>query len=137
MSVSIAFEKIRRVFDAIDCDPDHEVHFFYRLFRGSTQRFRVPESLATAGTLFSELSLAVAGFLEDELTFIARAHIDRRQALEELEAQFELCVWYKVGPNRLVVLTSTDDPVRHRELVHEAPPDAASADGIRAINIVG
>lgn len=136
MSVSVAFEKVRRVVDAIDCDPDHDVHFFYRLFRGDSQRFRAPESVATASTLFSELSLMVARFLEDELTFIARAHMDRKQAIETLEKQFELCVWYKDPPDRLVVLTSTDNPERHDQLVQDAPSDIDSADETRPLSIL-
>jgi len=127
MSVSVAFDKIRRVLLSIDCDADQEVFFFYRLFSGGDQRFRAPGALATAGTLFSEVSLALSKFVEDELTFIGRANMTRAEAIAEIERQFELCVCYTLPEDRLIVITSTDDPFRHVKLLADAPQDARAA----------
>lgn len=133
MSVSVAFDKIRRVIVTIDCDPEHEVFFFYRLFCGGAQRYRAPGGSATAGTLYSEVSLALSKFLEDELSFLGRARLSRADMLAEIEKQFELCVWYTLPTDRLIVLTSTDDPARHLRLLEDAPPNARIANTMRTV----
>jgi len=132
MSVSVVFDKVRRVFLSIDCDADQRVFFFYRLFCGNDQRYRVPGMFATAGTLFSEVSLALSKFVADELTFIGRANMTRAEALAEIERQFELCVWYTLPEDRLIVVTSTDDPIRHVKMLADAPQNARTADSMLA-----
>ena len=130
MSVSVAFDKVRRVILSIDCAADQEAFFFYRLFCGNDQRYRAAGAFSTASTLFTEVSLALSKFVEDELTFIGRAQMTRAEALAEIEKQFELCVCYTDSEGRYNVVTSTDDPFRHAKLLADAPQNAKIANSM-------